>query len=64
VPSHLALLLVAEDGDFDQTELVRDCLLESLQKAMALCRIVGIRRLTVYDRSGMYRFIPNHIVTC
>jgi len=53
VPLHLALVLAAEDYDFDQKELVRECLLESLQNATVWCQTVGIRKLTVYDRHGI-----------
>ncbi|KAH9936999.1 uncharacterized protein B0H18DRAFT_1150097 [Fomitopsis serialis] len=51
LPSHLALLLVAEHHrDSDATEQL---MVESVEKAVTWCRVAGINRLTVYDREGL-----------
>jgi dehydrodolichyl diphosphate syntase complex subunit NUS1 len=50
IPSHLTLLLVAEDDN--DAIVVQECLLESVQRATAWCRTTGVRELTVYDRRG------------
>ncbi|KZT02646.1 uncharacterized protein LAESUDRAFT_661349 [Laetiporus sulphureus 93-53] len=51
VPKHLALLLVTDDAvDAEEAESL---LAESVERAAAWCRKVGIARLTVYDREGI-----------
>jgi hypothetical protein len=52
IPSHLALLLIAEDFDDSAAESVQECLLQSLQCTAGWCRLAGIQKLTVYDRQG------------
>jgi hypothetical protein len=50
VPNHLAVILVS-DSELD-LEVIELSLLESVEKAVSWCRMVGIEQLTVYDSQG------------
>ncbi|PCH33694.1 hypothetical protein WOLCODRAFT_160272 [Wolfiporia cocos MD-104 SS10] len=50
IPRHLALTLVA--GHHAQNKAAESLMAESLERAVAWCRVIGIHRLTVYDREG------------
>jgi dehydrodolichyl diphosphate syntase complex subunit NUS1 len=50
LPTHLAVILHSERND--QTEGTEKIYLESVKTAIACCRTLGIKRLTVYDYSG------------
>lgn len=52
LPAHLALLLVPSD-DLERSEADTDAMLDSVDRAVAWCRVAGISRLSVYDCTGM-----------
>lgn len=53
IPSHLALLLVAnEDNEAETTE---KNFVECILRAVTWCQAVGINQLTVYDNQGAYK---------
>ena len=53
-PSHLALVLASQEPELCVSE-AREALLVCTERAVAYCREVGIRCLSVYDRQGQYR---------
>ncbi|KAI0307996.1 hypothetical protein B0F90DRAFT_1679165 [Multifurca ochricompacta] len=52
IPSHLALILASQESDL-RTSQAQEALLRCTEKAIACCRAVGIRCLSVYDRQGI-----------
>lgn len=51
LPSHLALVLVSQEPDLCISD-AEEAILRCTEKAIACCRVAGIRRLSVYDRQG------------
>jgi len=51
-PSHLALVLASQEPDLCVSE-AQEAFLRCTEKAIACCRAVGIRCLSVYDRLGI-----------
>ncbi|CCL99033.1 uncharacterized protein FIBRA_01042 [Fibroporia radiculosa] len=51
-PLHLALNLVVQDN-IDDIEAMEAVMIESVDRAATWCRVVGINRLTIYDRQGV-----------
>jgi len=51
-PSHLALVLASQEPDLCASE-AREAFLTCTERAVAYCRTVGIRCLSVYDRQGI-----------
>ena len=51
LPSHLALCLIPDSRADDESN--EKYMLNSVVKVATWCQVVGIRRLTVYDREGM-----------
>ncbi|RDX42615.1 hypothetical protein OH76DRAFT_1410958 [Lentinus brumalis] len=51
VPSHLALSLIANPAVEEESN--EKYMLNSVEKVASWCQVVGIRRLTVYDREGI-----------
>ncbi|EMD42111.1 hypothetical protein CERSUDRAFT_79718 [Gelatoporia subvermispora B] len=49
LPQHLAFVLYADSKPFD-TDSFKDQALEAVQNLVSWCRVVGITRLSVYDR--------------
>jgi len=52
LPRHLALVLYA-DTQALEAELLKERILDTVQNLVSWCRVVGITRLTVYDRHGI-----------
>lgn len=50
VPAHIALLFTCDDDR--AAEPFEKDMLANVEQAVAWCRVVGIKRLTVYDRKG------------
>ena len=55
LPSHLALNIVPNPGADEESN--EKYMLDSVEKVAAWCQVVGIRRLTVYDRDGKFRYV-------
>ena len=53
-PSHLALVLASQEPYLCASD-AREAFLACTERAVAYCRAVGIRCLSVYDRQGQYR---------
>jgi len=51
-PSHLALVLASQEPELCVSE-AREALLACTERAVAYCRVAGIRCLSVYDRQGI-----------
>ncbi|OCH96095.1 hypothetical protein OBBRIDRAFT_883365 [Obba rivulosa] len=49
LPQHLALVLYADNKSLD-TESLKERTLEAVQNLVSWCRVVGVTRLSVYDR--------------
>lgn len=52
IPSHLALLLTCDEDADD--ELAEEIFTHTVYNAVRWCRLVGIKRLSVYDTRGTY----------
>ena len=55
LPSHLALNIVPNPGADEESN--EKYMLQSVEKVAAWCQVVGIRRLTVYDRDGKFTYV-------
>ena len=53
LPKHLALSIIPNEAADEETN--EKYMLDSVEKVAGWCQVVGIRRLTVYDREGMFR---------
>ena len=53
VPKHVAILL-ASDNDSAPSEAFEQQILQNVENVVAWCQVVGIQRLTFYDRKGAF----------
>ncbi len=55
IPTHLALLLVPDERE--DSEQLEGTLVDIALRVIEWCRVVGVNRLTIYDRQGAYHYI-------
>ena len=60
VPAHVAVLFASHDDT--ALERFEGDILSNIAQLVAWCRLVGVKRLTVYDRKGLFSFSPHRLL--